>query len=211
MAMSAGLTPIHCKAVIHGGIHRRGSVSSSQWQTHSKRHCMWCGRKFCSAALTETNLPPLSLAFPFPLKYHNYSEKRIKKTWIEEEKKNGVPRRERKEKQWKKTEWKAAKEKRKERKKKDREREGRQKKIQSERSIKQGEKSIAKKKKGKKHKALKDRNISVEINSKKKMRGAAYWKGKGLFGIGQNGFEKLMITIEIVQMLKTGLFSFALN
>lgn len=67
------------------------------------------------------------------------------------------------------------------------------------------------KKKGKKHKALKDRNISVEINSKKKMRGAAYWKGKGLFGIGQNGFEKLMITIEIVQMLKTGLFSFALN
>lgn len=68
-----------------------------------------------------------------------------------------------------------------------------------------------KKKKGKKHKALKDRNISVEINSKKKMRGAAYWKGKGLFGIGQNGFEKLMITIEIVQMLKTGLFSFALN
>lgn len=69
----------------------------------------------------------------------------------------------------------------------------------------------SKKKKGKKHKALKDRNISVEINSKKKMRGAAYWKGKGLFGIGQNGFEKLMITIEIVQMLKTGLFSFALN
>lgn len=51
----------------------------------------------------------------------------------------------------------------------------------------------------------------MEINSKKKMRGAAYWKGKGLFGIGQNGFEKLMITIEIVQMLKTGLFSFALN
>lgn len=71
--------------------------------------------------------------------------------------------------------------------------------------------SKKKKKKGKKHKALKDRNISVEINSKKKMRGAAYWKGKGLFGIGQNGFEKLMITIEIVQMLKTGLFSFALN
>lgn len=69
----------------------------------------------------------------------------------------------------------------------------------------------SKKKKGKKHKALKDRNISVEINSKKKMRGAAYWKGKGLFGIGRNGFEKLMITIEIVQMLKTGLFSFALN
>lgn len=59
----------------------------------------------------------------------------------------------------------------------------------------------SKKKKGKKHKALKDRNISVEINSKKKMRGAAYWKGKGLFGIGQNGFEKLMITIEIVQRL----------
>lgn len=51
----------------------------------------------------------------------------------------------------------------------------------------------------------------MEINSKKKMRGAAYWKGKGLFGIGRNGFEKLMITIEIVQMLKTGLFSFALN
>lgn len=51
----------------------------------------------------------------------------------------------------------------------------------------------------------------MEINSKKKMRGAAYWKGKGLFGIGQNGFEKLMITIEIVQMLKTGLFSFVLN
>lgn len=73
------------------------------------------------------------------------------------------------------------------------------------------EKHSKKKKKGKKHKALKDRNISVEINSKKKMRGAAYWKGKGLFGIGQNGFEKLMITIEIVQMLKTGLFSFALN
>lgn len=46
----------------------------------------------------------------------------------------------------------------------------------------------------------------MEINSKKKMRGAAYWKGKGLFGIGQNGFEKSMITIEIVQMLKTGLF-----
>lgn len=73
------------------------------------------------------------------------------------------------------------------------------------------EKHSKKKKKGKKHKALKDRNISVEINSKKKMRGAAYWKGKGLFGIGQNGFEKLMITIEIVQMLKTGLFSFVLN
>lgn len=68
------------------------------------------------------------------------------------------------------------------------------------------EKHSKKKKKGKKHKALKDRNISVEINSKKKMRGAAYWKGKGLFGIGQNGFEKSMITIEIVQMLKTGLF-----
>lgn len=63
------------------------------------------------------------------------------------------------------------------------------------------EKHSKKKKKGKKHKALKDRNISVEINSKKKMRGAAYWKGKGLFGIGQNGFEKLMITIEIVQRL----------
>lgn len=31
---------------------------------------MWCGRKFCSTALTETNLPPLSLAFffSFPLK-----------------------------------------------------------------------------------------------------------------------------------------------
>lgn len=87
--ISVGLIPIHCRVAIHGGIHRRGSVSSSQWQTHSKRHCMWCGRKFCSAALTETNLPPLSLAFPFPLKYHNYSEKRIKKTWIEEEKKMG--------------------------------------------------------------------------------------------------------------------------
>lgn len=74
---------------------------------------------------------------------------------------------------------------------KDRER--RQKKIQSKRSIKQREKSIAKKRK-KKKKALKDRNISVEINSKKKMRGAIYWKGKGLFGIAQNGFEKSLIT-----------------
>ena len=94
MLMSAGLIPSRCKSVIYGGVYRRGSVSSSQWQTHSKRHCMWCGRKFCSAALTETNLPPLTLAFPFPLKYHNYSEKRIKKTWIEEEKKKGLPRRE---------------------------------------------------------------------------------------------------------------------
>lgn len=76
------------RSVSHGGIHKRGSVlPASQWQTHSKRHCMWCGRKFCAAALTETNLPPLSLSFPS--KYHNYSEKRIKKTWIEEEKKMG--------------------------------------------------------------------------------------------------------------------------
>ena len=41
----------------------------------------------------------------------------------------------------------------------------------------------------------------MEINSKKKMRGAIYWKGKGLCGIAQNGFEKSLITDEIVQIL----------
>lgn len=61
------------------------------------------------------------------------------------------------------------------------------------------------KKKQKTLKALKDRNILVEINSKKKMRGAIYWRGKGLFGIGHNGFEKLIITVKIVQILKTKL------
>lgn len=70
-------------------------------------------------------------------------------------------------------------------------------------SIKQGEKSIAR---GGKTtlRALKDRNISVEINCKKKMRGAIYWQGKGLFGISRNGSEKWIITGEIVRMLKSG-------
>lgn len=45
----------------------------------------------------------------------------------------------------------------------------------------------------------------MEIHSKKKMRGAMHWQGKGLFGIGQNGFEKLIITVETVQILKTKL------
>lgn len=36
----------------------------------------------------------------------------------------------------------------------------------------------------------------MEINSKKKMRGAIYWRGKCLFGIGQNGFEKSINTVE---------------
>lgn len=52
--------------------------------------------------------------------------------------------------------------------------------------------------------ALKDRNISVEINCKKKMRGTIYWQGKGLFGISRNGSEKWIITGEIVRMLKSG-------
>lgn len=43
------------------------------------------------------------------------------------------------------------------------------------------------------------------------MRRAIYWQGKGLFGIGQNGFEESIITVEIVQMLKTELSLFALN
>lgn len=63
---------------------------------------------------------------------------------------------------------------------------------------KAGERKAQQKKKENKKtlKALKDRNISVEINSKTKMRGAIYWKGKGLFGIGQNGFEKSINTVE---------------
>lgn len=44
----------------------------------------------------------------------------------------------------------------------------------------------------------------MEINCKKKMRGAINWQGKGLFGIGRNGFEKWIITEETVRMLKTG-------
>lgn len=146
MCASVGLIPIHCRVVIHGGRDRRESVSSSQWQTHSKRHCMWCGRKFCSAALTETNLPPLSLslAFPFPLKYHNYSEKRIKKTWIEEEKKMGsLGEKEKKNNERKQNEKQPKKKGRRER---EGQREGGE--TEKDRSIKeQGEKSRAKKKK----------------------------------------------------------------
>lgn len=47
-------------------------------------------------------------------------------------------------------------------------------------------------------KALKDRNISVEINSKKEIREAVYCKGKGLCGN-----EKSLITEEILKILKT--------
>lgn len=56
-------------------------------------------------------------------------------------------------------------------------------------------------------KALKDRNISVEINSKKKMRGAVYCQGRGLFGIGQNLFGKLIITDPGVLICVNGTFT----
>lgn len=97
------------------------------------------------------------------------------------------------------------------RKKGRREREGQREGGETEKDTEQKENKAwrekhSKKIKNKKNlKALKDENISVEINSKKKMRGAIYWQGKGLFGIGQNGFEKSIITIEIVQILKTKL------
>ena len=90
-----------------------------------------------------------------------------------------------------------------------REREGQREGGETEKDTEQKEHKAGREKHGKKKKktlkALKDRNISVEIHSEKKMRGAMHWQGKGLFGIGQNGFEKLIITVEIVQILKTKL------
>lgn len=89
--------------------------------------------------------------------------------------------------------------------KKEGEKEGQREGGETEKDTEQREHKAGREKHSKKKtlKALNDRNISVEINSKKKMRGVIYWKGKGLFGIGQNGFEKSIITVEIEQILKS--------
>lgn len=78
-------------AVIHGGIDIGGGIGGVGCRLQvsdkliSRDTACGVGGSFVLQLLTETNLPPLFLAFPFPLKYHNYSEKRIKKTWIEKE------------------------------------------------------------------------------------------------------------------------------